>query len=109
MTNVIEQIQLADLEEEQKQLAELIGLDNFKLLLNAYGGVSIYIPKPDSFAAVARNESIREDFNGYNFKELARKYNLTEVWIRSIVSDKAKEIKAKPIDGQLNIFNLQTE
>lgn len=109
MTDVVEKIKLDDLEDEQRQLAELIGLANFKLLLRSYAGVSIYIPKPDSFMVVERNESIRNEFNGYNFKELARKYNLTEVWVRSIVSDKAKELKSRPAEGQMSLFTAETE
>ncbi len=103
---VIQKIKIEDLDEEQKQLAELIGIDKYKILLQTYGGMSIYIPKPDSFAATIRNEQIKQEFNGSNFKELSRKYGLTEVWVRNIVSDKVKELKAKPIDGQINLFDL---
>ncbi len=49
---------------------------------------------------MARDEQIREEFDGYNFKELAGRYGLTEVRIRSIVSDKMREFRARPMDGQ---------
>lgn len=104
MTNAIEQIELIDLDADQQQLAELIGLDKYRNLIKIYGGTSIYVPKPDSFVANARNELIKQEFTGYNFKELAKKYGLTEVWIRSIVSERIKEIKQKPVDGQLSLF-----
>lgn len=103
---VIQKIQIEDLDEEQKQLAELIGIDKYKILLQTYGGMSIYIPKPDSFAATIRNEQIKDEFDGSNYKELSRKYGLTEVWVRNIVSDKVKELKSKPVDGQMNLFDF---
>lgn len=103
---VIQQIQIEDLDEEQKQLAELIGIDKYKILLQTYGGMSIYIPKPDSFAATIRNQQIMAEFNGRNFKELSRKYGLTEVWVRNIVSDKVKELRAKPVEGQMTLFDF---
>ena len=53
---------------------------------------------------MARDEQIREEFDGYNFKELAGRYGLTEVRIRSIVSDKMREFRARPMDGQQSLF-----
>ena len=49
---------------------------------------------------------LKEEFDGSNYKELALKYGLTETWIRNIVLDKAKEIKARPIDGQMNLTDF---
>lgn len=97
-------IRASDLNEEQLQLAELIGLDNFKKLVLTFGGLNLYIPKKDSFNRAARNEEIRRKFTGSNFKELAAEYDLTEVQIRSIVSDIVREVRARPIDGQVNLF-----
>ena len=49
-------------------------------------------------------KQIREEFDGYNFKELAGRYGLTEVRIRSIVSDKMREVRTRPMDGQQSLF-----
>ena len=87
--SALDRVQLSDLDEEQQQVAELIGLDNYKRLVTVFGGLSIYI---------------REEFDGYNFKELAGRYGLTEVRIRSIVSDKMREFRARPMDGQQSLF-----
>ena len=96
--SALDRVQMSDLDEEQQQVAELIGLDNYKRLVSVFGGLSIYIPK------MARDEQIREEFDGYNFKELAGRYGLTEVRIRSIVSDKMREFRARPMDGQQSLF-----
>lgn len=100
---LLDKVQLENLDEEQKVLAELIGLEAFKNLVRAFNGTSIYIPKVESLEKAVRDEMIREEFDGGNTKELALKYGLTEVWIRNIVLDKAKEIKARPIDGQMSM------
>ncbi|MEY8355241.1 Mor transcription activator family protein [Lachnospiraceae bacterium 54-53] len=97
-------IRLADLNDDQLQLAELVGLDTYKKLVLTYGGLNIYIPKTDCFNRKTRNEQIRSEFTGSNFKELAARYGLTDVQIRSIVSDIVEKVRNRPIDGQLNLF-----
>lgn len=100
-------LELDDLREEQKQIAEVIGVENYLKLTREFGGTTIYIAKAEEI--VKRNErdaKIREEFDGSNYAQLAVKYGLTEVWIRNIVSEKAAEIRRKPIDGQMNILDF---
>ena len=99
-----EEIRLEDLSEGQQEVAALIGPENFRKLMEVYGGAYLYIPKTDRLERMERNERIRAEFDGYNFRELARKYDLTEITIRSIVSDKIREVRAQPIDGQLSLL-----
>ena len=89
--SALDRVQMSDLDEEQQQVAELIGLDNYKRLVSVFGGLSIYIPKADAWERMARDEQIR-------------RYGLTEVRIRSIVSDKMREFRARPMDGQQSLF-----
>ena len=103
--DLLEKVQMENLDEEQKMLAELIGLEAFKSLVRAFNGTSIYIPKIESLEKAVRDEMIKE-FDGGNYRELALKFGLTETWIRNIVLDKAKEIKARPIDGQMNLTDF---
>ena len=105
--DLLDKVKLDNLDEEQKSLVEIIGLEGFKALVRAYNGTSIYIPKIESLEKEVRDEMIREEFNGGNYKELALKYGLTEVWIRNIVMEKAKEIRARPIEGQISMFDLE--
>ena len=46
--DLLEMVQMENLDEEQKVLAELIGLEAFKSLVRAFNGTSIYIPKIES-------------------------------------------------------------
>lgn len=103
MADLLDMVQMENLDEEQKVLAELIGLEGFKNLVRTFSGTSIYVPKIESLEKAVRDELIKEEFDGDNYRELALKYGLTETWIRNIVSDKAKEIKARPLDGQMSI------
>lgn len=101
--DLLDRVQIENLDEEQKFLAELIGLEAFKSLVRAFNGTSIYIPKIESLEKTVRDELIKEEFNGGNYKELALKFGLTETWIRNIVFNKAKEIKARPMEGQMTM------
>lgn len=102
--NLIETIELSDLNEDQQQLAELIGLESYKKLVLAFGGTYLYLPKVDTLTIENRNNKIREDFNGYNINELAIKWNLSVSRIRDIVDAKKNEIKRQPCEGQITLF-----
>ena len=102
--NPLDNIQLDDLDGEQRQLAETIGIEAYRDLVKQYAGMHIYIPEHETFKANQRNAEIRADFNGYNFRELARKYGLTESSIRRIVEDMRDKIRKAPIEGQTQWF-----
>jgi Mor family transcriptional regulator len=53
-----------------------------------FQGTGMYFPKLDSLIQEARNKRIRAEFNGGNHKELAIKYNITEVWVRNILAQR---------------------
>lgn len=99
-------IRLEDLPEECRQIAELIGLPALMELVRARGGEYIYLPKPESLQAAARNREIRKKFNGRNYRELAREHNLTVRWVRAIVDNGRRETDrpAAPVDIQLQLF-----
>lgn len=101
--DLLDKVGLEDLDEEQQALAGLIGMDAFRALVRKYNGTHIYIPKTESLEKPIRDRLIREEFDGRNYRELALKYGLTETWIRAIVIEKAKEIRMRPIDGQMSL------
>ena len=80
-------IGLDDLFGNQRDIAEIIGVDNFIKLTKTFGGDSIYIQKYSEVCNIQRNAEIRSKFNGYNFKELAHEYDLTERRVRQLCSD----------------------
>lgn len=101
-------ISIDELRDEQKRIAEEVGLEVYLKLTRAFGGTHIYIAKTDEIIKrKSRDEQIREEFNGYNYSELATKYGLSDVWIRNIVSGIVKEVRNKPLSGQMNLFDYE--
>lgn len=93
-------VSLDQLYGDQRELAETVGLEAYRKLVANYGGMSIYINKPETVLRDLRNAEIYENFNGLNYRELAKKYHLSEKTVRGIVSGK----EAEPLDGQTSFF-----
>lgn len=107
--SLLDKLMLDDLDEDQRQLAECIGMESYKNLLRNYAGSYIYICKPDTITANVRDEQIRKEFDGYNYLDLAKKFNLSEISIRRIISPVLKAVKAAPLPGQTSFFDDDTE
>ena len=73
---------------EQKELAETIGLEAYRKLIANYGGNPVYIPKAETVLKEIREREIKENFNGKNYRELSKKYGISEMTVRRIVSVK---------------------
>lgn len=80
----MDSIEIEELNGEQREIAECVGIDGYKKLVRHFGGTSVYIQKADKST---RDKEIKELFNGYNYKTLARKFNLSESQVRRILSD----------------------
>jgi Mor family transcriptional regulator len=81
-----------------RQIAEAIGVVGFYKLTEVVGGATVYIPKPESLIRPARDARIKAEFNGYNHPELAKKYGVTERWVRQICGE-------GHLEGQLDLLN----
>ena len=89
--DLLQDLKYEDLSQDQQTFADLIGLDVFKMLVRKCGGTYVYIPKEDKVTRIVRNARIKAEFTGSNIRELAKKYRLSEVQIRSIVAPKTNE------------------
>jgi Mor family transcriptional regulator len=83
----LEFVQMDDLNPAQRELAELIGLDTFKTCCLYLGGEQTYFPVIESLCVQARNRMIRQEFDGANYSQLARRCGLSGRTVRSIVKD----------------------
>ncbi len=83
----LKDINFEELPEPYKTIAYKTGIKNVFILAEMYQGTHIYLPKLDNVIKSIRDKKIRQEFRGYNYKELAIKYKLTEIWIRQIVSE----------------------
>lgn len=78
-------IKIEDLAENQKDIALLIGIENYVKLSKIYGGdAGLYIQKYSEISKNARNREIRNRYNGYNTAYLAKIYNLSERHVKRI-------------------------
>jgi Mor family transcriptional regulator len=92
MINTIDwrnQIKLEDLPEIYQDIAEYIGIAAALELGEKMGGEDFYLPKVDSVLARHRNKLIKADLAaGLSYKQIARKYGITERWVRVIEQGK---------------------
>lgn len=97
-----EDVNVDELPEIYQTLAAIVGVQGMLKIAEVFGGgESVYFPKIDAIHRTVRNREIIAEFNGYNFKTLARKHNLTEMAIRAIVREEIERRRSEPIPGQM--------
>ena len=98
-------ITLEQLSPSQREIAEVIGLESYIKLVRRFGGSKgIYIPKYSELLRPSRDMEIIEEFNGYNFNELAAKHNLSVRTIYKLVSSHVRQRRNAPLDEQTTLF-----
>lgn len=95
MQDFLDYIQYEDLDENDQELVDCIGLENYKNLVRTFGGSSINIKLSKNIALDYRNKQICLEFNGSNHKQLAKKYGLSVPSIYKIISNIYKNKSAK--------------
>lgn len=91
---------IEDISEEYQPLAALLSIPAFLALAEQYGGYQLYIPKLKGILKNNRDEAIRAEFTGFNYKELARKYGLSPRYIRQIVKPAQESPPSSQARGQ---------
>ncbi|ABR46637.1 hypothetical protein Amet_4373 [Alkaliphilus metalliredigens QYMF] len=104
MENWLEKITIDDLDEPYYTIATKIGFEATLELAKMVQGSQIYFPTIVKSCDPKRKELIKEEFNGYNYRELAAKYGFTERWVREICSELVKKERNKPHHSQLSLF-----
>ena len=102
MERIENDIQIEDLPPELRDMADIIGFDNVLAMSRNYGGNAVYIHEWETVIMGARDRKIKRDFNGNNYRELAKEYGLTVSRIRQIVDDGERAKRAK--QEQLDLF-----
>lgn len=85
----MEKVIIEDLDRLQplvQRAVNIIGVQAFVRLCAEFGGVPLYFPKIESVLVKARERVLLQEFDGYNYRELALKYGVSETWIRQIMS-----------------------
>jgi len=88
---IIGEITIEDLPDSYREVARAIGIENAVKLSSVVGGLAYYFPQIEGILRKKRDECIRREFTGNNHRDLARKYGLTERWVREIVEEKTSQ------------------
>ncbi|MGL5558449.1 MULTISPECIES: Mor transcription activator family protein [Peptostreptococcaceae] len=78
-------LKMSDLPPQFENIAMRVGIDITKMLFEEFGGTSVYFPTEKMIYKEARDREILEKFNGFNVKELASIYNMSESYVRAII------------------------
>lgn len=104
--NANENITADDLQEQHRELADIIGIENLIALANYYGGTQIYIPQVEMLVKNVKYKAIVEEFDGFNIKQLAKKYDVSESTVYRLVRDKIVSNAVKQIEGQMDFSDF---
>lgn len=81
-------LKISDLPPQFENIAMKLGIDKAKLLFKEFGGSSVYFPTEKMIYKEARDREILSEYNGFNVRYLASKYNMSEGYIRTIIREK---------------------
>lgn len=102
LKELIEYTALEDIPVKYRNIAEITGVKQYLNLCSYAVGDEIYFPKLESMLIPARNRKIRDEYDGWNVKQLAEKYDLTAQQIRAI-------LKGIPTPEQIDLFTYGAE
>lgn len=88
-----EGLQIEDLPQAYQDVARLFGIEMALAFSKHFGGLNIYFPQIENLMRKKRDENICREFDGSNYRELARKYKLSDIHIRKIVNKARKDKK----------------
>lgn len=90
-TLVTQNKQAALNEEQINQLSAII----VTAIANHFGGVSFYLPHNEKLERAVRDIKIWQAFTGHNHGELAKKYRVSEMTIRTAIANQYQLRKSK--------------
>ena len=79
LKELIEETKMEDIAERYRSVADMVGIEKFVKLCDYSRGDPIYFPKTQNVLIPARNRKIRKEYNGWNSKELAEKYEIADM------------------------------
>ena len=85
---MINKLTIDDVPENLKSVACAIGIDALRSLIKCAGGTSVYLPSERCITKPVRDRVIRESFCG-DYREMARRFGISEVRVRRIVGEKS--------------------
>ena len=99
------ELTLDDLQEQHREYAKIIGLDNLLRLSDAFGGSNIYIPQRKELEKNKIYDQIYREFDGSNLQELTQKYGVSKSTVYKIVGYKIGH-SSWNLPGQMSLLDL---
>lgn len=82
----LDKLTMEQLHGNQREIAETIGIEAYRKLVERYGSSSIYIGKADEAVRAERDEEIYKRFNGENYLALAHTFGVSEKTVREAIN-----------------------
>lgn len=106
---LLQDLTIEDLQEQHRDFAQALGMENLIRLSEHFGGTSIYVPQRRELVKQRVYGLIRKEYDGTNIKELASKYDVSESTVYNVVRDillrgAAKREAAGNIPGQMDLM-----
>ena len=107
---IFEDLEISDLQENHREIADVVGLDNMIKLIEHFGGNSIYIPQKYELYRTKMYAEILDQYDGTNIKRLATDYGVSEKTVYTIVKNKLlRGGEKKQLEGQLTFADIGLE
>lgn len=88
MKNFRNEVTIDDIKTDtNREIAEVLGIENALKLFEYFGGEKLFIGKASEIYKQCRDRKIRKEYNGFNIRELSKKYEITTKRIEQIVKD----------------------
>lgn len=99
-------VTLDDLQEQHRQYAEIIGVENLIALAEEFGGTPFYIPSTKELLKNTVYGAMMDEYDGTNIKKLAVKYGVSVSTAYKVLERKIQKHKANPFEKeQVTLFN----
>ncbi len=107
---VFEELEPDDLQENHKEIADVVGFDNLIRLIDHFGGNQIYIPQKYELYRQKMYKEIIDQYDGTNVKRLATEYGVSEKTVYTIINEKLTKVsRQKQLEGQLSFADIGIE
>ncbi len=109
---IIEELTLDDLPDSQREIAEVIGIDNLLKLSDNFAGNSLYINQRKELEKEMVYRRILQEFDGGNVTELTQRYGVSRATVYKIVKEQREELVKKRkqekdnLPGQISLMDL---
>lgn len=93
MTDAID-IKIDDFSGDFREVANIIGIDACKLLINSFSGCQLYIPKLETVTKAKKYRQMYDDFDQFgDYKRVAVKHGLSESRTRQIIIEERRKMR----------------